>query len=358
MASPAFLLSRISLQFDHVSKDLINNISACVLSPENYLWLGSDELATIERLSSLESYQYGNHQSFAIADFIDLPNSKTEVDIEGIDYSNYYLWFTGSHSPKRKATKGKNAEKDVRHLMDITTEPNRYTIARIPVIDGALFKSCDHPQKPKKQLTAAALERTDSGNILIDALQQDEHLGAFVANTLPSKENGFDIEGLAVHGNTIFLGLRGPVLRGWAIILELEVEEAHAGILTLKRFRKTDRVYKKYFVNLDGLGIRELCLCGEDLLILAGPTMDLVGTNRIFRLKHILDEGNDTLFDQDGKRLEPLFDLPYNASADKAEGLALISCLGQASALLVLYDEPDAQRLLKPDTVLVDVFKL
>ncbi|WP_199336825.1 DUF3616 domain-containing protein [Oscillatoria sp. FACHB-1407] len=346
------------MQFDQVSADLINNISACVISPGNYLWLGSDELTTIERLSSLESNRYGEHKTFAIADFIDLPDEEDEVDIEGMDYSHSYLWFTGSHSTKRKNAKGKNAEKDIQRLTEIISEANRYTIARIPLVEGELLKSCNHPDKLHKELTAATLQRTESGNILIDALQNDEHLGAFVANPLPSKENGFDIEGLAVHRNKLFLGLRGPVLRGWAIILEIEVEDSGSGVLTLKPCNKSGQLYKKYFLNLDGLGIRELCLCGKDLLILAGPTMDLIGVNRVFRLKHILEESDHNLFDQDNKRLEPLFDLPFNPKSDKAEGLALTSCLGQSSALLVMYDAPDAQRFFGADTVLADVFKL
>ena len=358
MAKTAFLLSRIVLKFDSVSDDLLNNISAVVSSPGNFLWLGSDELATIERLSSSEPYIYSHHKSFAIADFVDLPNPKDEVDIEGVDYSNFYLWVTGSHSTKRKAPKGKNIEKDIQRLTTIIPEPNRYTIARIPVVDGELLRSATHPHKPKKELTTAVLERTEFGNILMDALQQDDHLKDFVTNTLPSKENGFDIEGLAVHNNTIFLGLRGPVLRGWAIILEIEVEESQPRLLTLKPSGKTKQLYKKYFLNLDGLGIRDLCLCGEDLLILAGATMDLVGVTRIFRLRSIFDESDDCLFDQDHKRLEPLLDLPFHSTADKAEGLALIPCLGQSSALLVLYDAPDAQRFVDRHTVLGDVFKL
>ena len=40
---------------------------------------------------------------------------------------------------------------------------------------------------------------------------------------------------------------------------------------------------RKLFLNLDGLGIRDLTLRGDDLLILAGPTMDLSGPAAVFR---------------------------------------------------------------------------
>ena len=71
----------------------------------------------------------------------------------------------------------------------------------------------------KRPSTAASLEKMNGHNQLIEALAEDEHLGPFLQMGLPSKDNGFDIEGLAVQGNQVFLGLRGPVLRGWAIIL-------------------------------------------------------------------------------------------------------------------------------------------
>jgi hypothetical protein len=48
----------------------------------------------------------------------------------------------------------------------------------------------------------------------MDALADDPHLGFFVGAMIPGKENGFDVEGLAFYQNRIFLGLRGPVLRG------------------------------------------------------------------------------------------------------------------------------------------------
>ncbi len=42
---------------------------------------------------------------------------------------------------------------------------------------------------------------------------------------IPGKDNGFDIEGLAVREDRLLLGLRGPVLRGHAFVLELSLEQ-------------------------------------------------------------------------------------------------------------------------------------
>src|SRR4030095_8201482 len=41
--------------------------------------------------------------------------------------------------------------------------------------------------------------------------------------------------------------------------------------------------YRKHVLDLDGLGVRDLCPDGDDLLVRAGPTMDLDGPVRIYR---------------------------------------------------------------------------
>lgn len=354
-----FLLSRLLLHFDGASENLLSDLSAITLTPDGSLWVGSDELLSLERLSPIEPYIYGNHQQFPIADFIDLFNLEDEIDIEGMDYSDHYLWFTGSHSTKRKKAKGKKPDQDILRLSTVKSEANRYLLARIPIIDGNPLKTCNHPDNPDLKLTAACLQKTeDQQNILMEALKNDEHFGTYITSGLPSKENGFDIEGLAVKGNRIFLGLRGPVLRGWAIILGLEVEESELGILTLKEIGQNGEKYHKYFVELNGLGIRELCLDNEDLIILAGPTMDLEGEMRMFRLKDALALSETTIISQDSQRLQVLFDLPFTIGSDHAEGLALYPCLGQPNSLLVVYDSPDPARLIEDHAVFVDVFRL
>lgn len=337
---------------------MVGNLSAAAFTPDGSLWLGSDEGITVERLSLIKPYIYGKHQSFSIGDFVELFNQEDEIDIEGMDYANNYLWLTGSHSTKRKKAKGKNPQKDLDRLATIKAEPNRYLIARIPVINGELLKTASRPEHPDQKLTAACLQKTEDENILIEALKDDCHLGPFLTFPLPSKENGFDIEGLAVHKDKIFLGFRGPVLRGWAIIVEIEVEEKQPGVLTLKQIGEQGKLYKKHFVNLNGLGVRELCLKGDDLIILAGPTMDLEGSLRIFRLKNALEHPSNSLSSQESEDLELLFHLPFNVGADHAEGLALLPCLGEPDSLFVVYDSPDEARLVKPHSVYADVFRL
>ncbi len=354
----SFLLTRVLLDFGSEVPDLIDDLSAAALTPDGSLWLGCDEFLTVERLSPVEPYMFGSHKSFAVGDFVELFNQDDEIDIEGMDYSEHYLWLTGSHSTKRKKPKGKKPEKDLNRLATIATDLNRYLLARIPVVGGELLKSCTHPDEPEQKLTAGCLQKSAQSNLLIEALREDPHLGPFLTFPLPSKENGFDIEGLAVRGNRIFLGFRGPVLRGWAIILEIEVEEKVPGILTLKAIGKDGNPYKKHFVDLDGLGVRELCLRGDDLLILAGATMDMEGAMRVFRLKDALEREENSISGQDSGDLEILFDLPLTRDADYAEGLTLFPCLGQPDSLLVVYDSPDESRKIEQHGVYADVFRL
>lgn len=357
MPSP-FLLSRVLLQFNDDDDDLIEELSAIAFTPDGSLWAGSDEFLTLERLSRLDHCIYGDHKQFEISDYIELFNSDDEIDIEGMDYSEPYLWFTGSHSKKRGKADGDKPEKDIESLIKIKTDLNRYLIARIPVFQGEPLKSCSHPSDPEKTVTAAALKTSDTSNQLMEVLEDDPHLGAFVKLDIPSKENGLDIEGLAVCGDTLFLGLRGPVLRGWAVILEVEVEESEPGVLTLKEIGEDGEKYRKHFVNLNGLGVRELCLRDEDLIILAGPTMDLEGAMQVFLLEDVLEHSCDTLWDQSADDFKLLFDLPFTIGSDHAEGLALMPCLGEAEALMVMYDSPDATRRTQPHTIMADVFRL
>ncbi|EAW34752.1 DUF3616 domain-containing protein [Lyngbya sp. PCC 8106] len=356
--SEGFLLSRVLLRFEDSSDDLVGELSAAAITPDGSLWVGSDELLGVERLSQVEPFVFGNHKHFSLLDFIELPNTEDEIDIEGMDYSHGYLWVMGSHSTKRKKPKGKDPEKDVERLSEVKSEANRYLIARIPVIDGNLIKSCTLKDDPEKKRTAALLETTKEGNILVESLKSDPHIGTIVSTGLPSKDNGLDIEGLAVSKHRIFLGLRGPVLRGLAIILEIEVEETKPGVLTLKPIEKDGQLYRKHFIELDGLGIRELFLHDGDLIILGGPTMDLNGAMRVFRLKNIEKRTEEMIYWQESKHLEVMFDLPIKVGADKAEGIAHFPCLGQSDSVLIVYDSPAPERRPNGNELLADVFRL
>ncbi|MGD1855203.1 MAG: DUF3616 domain-containing protein [Leptolyngbyaceae cyanobacterium] len=349
-----FLLSRVLLKFQHSEDDLLQELSAIARTPDGNLWVGSDEYLTLERLTPVGNGIYGAHKTFHLKDFVELFDQDSEVDIEGLDYSDGYLWVVGSHSLKRNNAKGKKTEKDIKRLSKIERDRNRYLLARLPVLHGELVPTCTHNDSV---LTAACLEKVEGHNLLMDALAEDKHLGPILSAGIPSKDNGFDIEGLAVQGNQIFLGLRGPVLRGWAIIIEIEVENTAPGKLSLKDLGD-GCLYRKHFLDLNGLGIRELCLHQGDLLVLAGPTMQLDGAMQLFRFENVLDHSNDTLWNQESGCLKVVFDLPTVPGADRAEGLTLFPCLGYENGLMVVYDSPDPARRPDESSIFADVFRL
>jgi hypothetical protein len=355
-----FLLSRALLTFQSKSDDLLEELSAVARTPDGHLWLGSDEFITLERLTPMGDGVFGNHQTFHLKDFINLFDNDSEIDIEGLDYSDGYLWVVGSHSLKRNKTKGKKPQKDIERLSEIERDPNRSLLARLPILNGEIvptYARSDDEDDKDTALTAASLKKVDGHNVLMEALAEDEHLGPFLRMGLPSKDNGFDIEGIAVSGNQVFLGLRGPVLRGWAVILEIEVVEAEPGTLTLKDLGEGE-LYRKHFLDLNGQGIRELCLHDGDLLVLAGPTMELEGAMQLFRFEDVLDHSNDTIWSQESGRLKVLFDLPFTIGADHAEGLTLLPCLGYDDSLMIVYDSPHGDRRPSKKSIFADIFRL
>lgn len=316
-----------------------------------YLWLGCDETATLERLT-LVGDQAGEHCHIPVSDFLPLPSSNTEeIDIEGLAYGSHYLWFVGSHSLKRKRVQAEQAERDaVKRLRKIEYEANRYTLGRIPLVDGQLWPSCPHPDDPTVTLRAAQLQRKKWGNELTHRLQDDRHLGDFLKADIPGKDNGLDIEGLAVMGDRLLLGLRGPVLRGWAVLLEVQLDEDSPGQLRLKKLGDSKARYRKCFLDLGGLGIRDLCPRGDTLLILAGPTMVLTGSIHVFSLP-LADVHADNPLLTPTRSLE----IPFGDQCDRAEGITL---LGDDQDLLVVYDAPAATRLQGTNSVLADRIRL
>lgn len=320
-----------------------DNVSAIVLEG-NHLWLGGDEGTSIHRMTRDASGNYGDHTSFELRDKLQLPGpAKEEIDIEGLDVDGGYLWLIGSHSAKRKkAEDDKTTEENLSRLGKVEVEGNRFTLARVPLDDAA------EPVTQHGALKAARLRGNTTANLLTDALTKDDHVGRFVPRVvdsavtgIPSKDNGFDVEGLAVSGNRVFLGLRGPVLRGWATVIELQVSAAADGALVLDTLGPSGRPYLKHLVQLDGLGIRELVIQGDDLLVLTGPSMDLDGPVFVYRWKGALSLGADSLTRK--KELTLLVTVPFGVTKDHAEGLCLAT--DAPLSLMVCYDSPAATRI-------------
>lgn len=346
------------------TEELVDGLSA-VVQTGRHLWLVCDETLTLERLT-FGADGFAEHRSFDLHDLLDLPEDRQEPDLEGVAWAPPYLWVVGSHGRKRKKPKlEEGAEAAIDALARIETEDNRYLLARIPLEEdaegGGLVPRprCVDPRKDGGELVAARLKGEGRDSALMDALRKDEHLQRFLK--IPGKDNGFDIEGLAVRGDRVFMGLRGPVLRGWAVILEVEPADDEDGQLRLKRIGPARERYRKHFLDLDGSGIRDLATDGDDLLILAGPTMDVAAPTHVFRWRGGLRVKEQSVVPQ-GDGLVQLMELPFDREQrkgfDNAEGMAILDAEGIPPSILVVFDSAWHERKLGDGAVLADLFAI
>lgn len=340
-------VEQIPLRFGQHAVDALTHVNlSAVRTDGRCLWIAGDETATVERLTA-DGHGYGKHITFHLADVLTLPGGPDdEVDVEGLARHGPYLWAIGSHSSRRKRIKAKHeGDKAVRRLAQVTDEPSRRVLARLAIADGPDGLPTIVPETPGGH-TSALLPGGITG-ILAD----DPHLAPFLA--IPGKDNGLDVEGVAVHGESLYLGLRGPVLRGWAVVIELlpHLDEAR-DVLKLAPLDGDGPVYRTRFLDLDGLGVRDLCPDGADLLVLAGPSMDLDGPVRVYRWHNALNGDAPRIVRAPALSRE--LNLPFGDGDDHAEGIGLLD----GRRLLVVYDSPAATRLTESGTVLADVVTL
>ncbi|MDX2154131.1 MAG: DUF3616 domain-containing protein [Bryobacteraceae bacterium] len=256
------------------------------------LYVVSDETAHIEVLKkSGDSYKKSGSVAVGQPD--------TEVDLEALAIDGEYVYAIGSHSAARPKQKAKDSYADNRAKMAIIQPAGpRDVLARFkPTADGT-----------------GTLETMN----LRAMLESDPVLKPFAA--LPGKENGIDIEGLAVKGKEIYVGFRGPVLR-----------ENYVPILRTS-FAK-DAAHDLRFVNLGGRGVRDLAAVKDGFLVLAGPVGEGPGSFQIY-----FWDGNDCLVGANplGKCLL-LAELPAHEKG-KPEGLTVTSEEEKGYEIVVLMD--------------------
>ncbi|WP_262299901.1 DUF3616 domain-containing protein [Microvirga sesbaniae] len=342
--SHAGRLGRVDLAFSdwrplrHLKDPLYKDLSA-VARVGDSLFLACDETASVERLRRIGDDRFGDHRHFALDEFVDLPaGADGEMDIEGLCAVDGFLWIVGSHALKRSRPKRDESKADdaLRRMEQIDREPNRHFLGRIPLVEEAL--GLFTPARSDGGRQAAWVKFDETNSALTRWLADDPHLGPFL--TIPAKENGFDVEGLAVRGDRVWLGLRGPVLRGHAVVLDVEIAEKALGRLKARRI-ESERRYRKHLLDTRGLGIRDLRLDGDDLLLLVGPTMSLEGPAFVLRWRDAIHDDASGVIAPD--RIETVAELPYRLHADHPEGIDLWPEAGP-EALLVIYDAPAPER--------------
>ncbi|QAY78461.1 DUF3616 domain-containing protein [Sphingosinicella sp. BN140058] len=338
--------AQVTLRFGDVADEVIENLSAGTRLDDT-LFVAADEQAQIERLTRSQQ-DWSAHQRFSIERLLPVAFPDEEADIEGLAADHGWLWVVGSHARTRpKPEKAPDSCIDLAALADLKDTRPRALLGRIPLIeqDGRWT-----PVARDGTRRAGILKQGRHGNAVAKAFRRDPLLRPFTR--IPAKEGGIDVEGIAVCGDRVVLGMRGPVIATHAVLIEFTIRGRKSGMLQL-----ADAPVRR-LLALEGLGIRDLKRCGDDLLILAGPTTGLSGPCALYRWRNWV---NDPPHDPDRVRLhrpERICELPFGRGADHPEGLALWDDDGDgARQILVICDSPAAARVTGK-ALLADVFRL
>jgi hypothetical protein len=324
-------VDRITLDYqDAATRDerLLISLSAVAVAGR-YLWTASDEGRTIECLEpDGDGYRLrGQYKIDRL--FRKLPDADDggggrpdEADIESLAVCDGALWICASHCKVRKETEEARQEKQKeggRFWLEskLKPRPSRRLLGRVPLKDDGAGVD-DHGDR---------LPVGGNGS-LRSILHKHPFLRRFVG--LPSKENGLDIEGLAVQGkNRLFLGLRGPVVDSYAVVIEAKLD---------KRFRLKDGMVT-HFLKLDGLGVRDLAAFGDEILILAGPVAEAGAPFRLYRWRPANPKDAEYV-QRPAEHLNwPVSVADPTTRGGNPEGICRLD--RDRSGLIVLYDSPD-----------------
>lgn len=341
---PAKPTAQVALRFSNtLEHTALTNISAGTRIG-NTLFIAADEHCGIDRLT-FDGTDWCGHETFGLADLLPLAFPEAEADLEGLSASDNWLWVTGSHArTRRKAEKEEGERIDLDRLADLKDTRSRCLLARLPLVETA---DGWRPVARDGERCAGMLKQNEHGSPLMKALEKDPLIAPFTR--IPAKEGGLDVEGLAVTGNRVALGLRGPVVGRHAVLLEFELSVKNSGHLSL-----AGKPHKR-LLAMEGLGIRDLKRKGDDLIILAGPTTALSGPVALYRWRNWVHEPPQHDHVVCLHRPDRILDLPFGRGFDHPEGLAL----WDDDQILVICDSPAPSRCdADTGTITADVFKL
>jgi Protein of unknown function (DUF3616) len=222
-----------------------------------------------------------------------------DLDGEAVAYAAPFFYVVGSHGCSRHSNKFRSSS---------------FILARIP--DARVANS-------------SVAATSDPSNVetsyrLSEALAAVPAIRPYFTQDLTSA-NGINVEGLAVAGGRLFVGLRAPSLDGKAFIV---------AISTVRLFAEKASIDEGDVRAIpvpigDGRGIRDLArLNDRQLLILSGPAQDAPGPFEI----HVFDITAET-----STLLCTLGELPDPKGA-KAEAISVMSQHGKTVDILVMFD--------------------
>lgn len=168
---------------------------------------------------------------------VPLMDGDGELDAEGAAADGRYAYVTGSHSAKRSDC---TSNPDSRHVLRLTLDPaTGRTLPGVQDDAGRLWRLMQ---------TVPALK---------------PYVGERKCLGSEPDQLGINIEGLAVRGERLYFGLRGPVIDGAAMVLSVEMQALF------------DSGQAKPAVTRLALGgnrgIRDLVAVQDGFLLLAGP---------------------------------------------------------------------------------------
>ena len=233
-----------------------------------------------------------------------------EFDGEGVAYAAPYFYIVGSHGCSRKGGEFRLSS---------------FMLARIRV--DAEGRPAGPDGKPLAQEDwQDAVETTYR---LSDYLAKADKAGAFFGKSLDETENGLNIEGLAVGGDRLYVGLRAPALEGAAYLVGADIADLfRAGNGPAKG--KAELVPIKLGKSL---GIRDLASLPDGrLLVLAGPAQDQNLPYQLFAV-----EVGKTAKPKLLAKLEPM-EREDEDEPVKAEAMTVLSADAGELRVLVLFD--------------------
>lgn len=287
------------------------DVSAVAVVGAGFIVIGADEGVGNDenenRIQVLKSKDEGYLVHDDILLFTGNKKDGKEMDIEGIAVDGTTIYVVGSHSSKRSKVKASRSYKKNRAKFradKVDDERNRDWVYRV-VLDE-LGK-----EKAKEQITLRGI------------IADDPVLKAF--KDIPSKENGIDIEGLAVKDGLLYAGFRGPVFR-----------EGYVPILKFN-FSDPKGTNELLYVRLGGRGIRDMTSVSDGFLIIAGPVGDGPAS---YQLHHW--DGQDQILGE-GRAENTIGTVQLLGEIrppekGKAEGLAVLREDDDGYDLLVVYD--------------------
>ena len=180
-----------------------------------------------------------------------------ELDAEAAATDGIFYYVTGSHSAKRKDCENNSDSRHVvRFRVDHSTgRPLRSTGDP----NGKLVDYADTGRLWTVMASLPALSNYVGDNMCLgtDPPKKGPHTAG---------KRGVNIEGLAIKGDRLFFGFRGPAVDGKANILAVDAEALFSGG-DVHPTVSTIRVGK-------GQGIRDLHTVSDGILVLAGPDDD------------------------------------------------------------------------------------